>query len=276
VAVRRRRACSAPGREPRSGALPRTPGPPDRLDYKGKRIVPDDKRTPPYTQESSPTRPWPAALVRRFPQLVPCREGRPSEPVLRQRVTNLQDPRSKLGGASCVRTIADRTQSSSQDEFRNLPTGSMSGWRRRCRLHSRTALGDILKCCVRARRLWLVVLTSCGVSWAGPDPLEPGATDSQAEVRPTETADACLGFTNQSRDKLLMIQATNACERKLACRLSYVLRCYDNGQPPPRLTSQTKHERAFRLAAKGSAELSLSAETCKQGWSIDEVSWVCR
>jgi hypothetical protein len=145
-------------------------------------------------------------------------------------------------------------------------------------LDLRTALGDILKCYFGARGLrpWLVVVTSCAFFLTCSDPLKPGMRAAQAEVTPPQTVNDCLGFTTESGDKLLVIRATNACERRLECQLDYVVRCYDKIEPRSKPTAQAKQQRPFRVAAKASAELLLSAESCKRGWSIDEVSWACR
>jgi len=88
-----------------------------------------------------------------------------------------------------------------------------------------------------------------------------------------ETANACVGFQNAVGDKQLVVHAGNDCERKLSCSLDYVVRCEDNDQ---KVTSRVQKRHLFNLPAKGSAELTLSAEACKQGWAIDELAWNCR
>jgi len=88
-----------------------------------------------------------------------------------------------------------------------------------------------------------------------------------------ETADACVGFQNSVGDKQLLVHAGNDCERKLACTLDYAVRCEDNHQ---KQTSRVSKRVLFSLAAKGNAELTLSAAACHQGWAIEDLEWTCR
>lgn len=94
-----------------------------------------------------------------------------------------------------------------------------------------------------------------------------------AQAQEPETANACVGFQNVVGDKELVVHAGNDCERKLACTLDYVVRCEDNHQ---KATSSVQKHALFSLAAKGHAELTLSAAACKQGWAIDDLAWTCR
>ena len=89
---------------------------------------------------------------------------------------------------------------------------------------------------------------------------------------PTPNANDCMSFQNEVQEKSIVVHASNACERKLSCSLSFVVRCEDNGS---KKTSSTKGNARFALAAHGNANVEMSAEQCKQGWSIDDVSWVC-
>jgi hypothetical protein len=88
-----------------------------------------------------------------------------------------------------------------------------------------------------------------------------------------ETANACVGFQNSVGDKQLLVHAGNDCERKLACTLDYEVRCEDNHQKE---TSRVSKRVLFSLAAKGNAELTLSAAACHQGWAIEDLEWTCR
>ena len=99
-----------------------------------------------------------------------------------------------------------------------------------------------------------------------------------AGVRPAlaeelETANACVGFQNQVGDKQLVVHAGNDCERRLTCSLQYSVSCQDNHGKE---TSRAQKRSPFQLAAKGTADLTLSAEACKQGWAIDDLVWNCR
>ena len=97
------------------------------------------------------------------------------------------------------------------------------------------------------------------------------ATDAVA-AETTESADACVGFDNETGDKLLLIHARNSCERRLSCTLDYTVLCED---VDGKRTSRTTKRAPFTLAKNGSQELSLSAAACKQGWRIDDLSWSC-
>lgn len=103
------------------------------------------------------------------------------------------------------------------------------------------------------------------------DAASGGVRSAQADV--PETANACVGFQNVVGDKELLVHAGNDCERKLSCWLDYEVRCEDNQQ---KVTSRVQKRSAFNLAAKGNAELTLSAAACKQGWAIGELEWNCR
>ena len=87
-----------------------------------------------------------------------------------------------------------------------------------------------------------------------------------------ETANTCVGFQNEVGEKLMLVHASNACEKRWACSLSYVVQCQDNEQ---KVTSRAEKRASFTLAAKGAHDLELSATHCKQGWSIDELAWSC-
>jgi hypothetical protein len=89
----------------------------------------------------------------------------------------------------------------------------------------------------------------------------------------TPNASDCMSFQNDVQEKTIVVHASNVCERKLSCSMSYVVRCEDNGG---KKTSSTNGSAHFALAAHAAADVPMSAEQCKQGWSIDDVSWVCR
>ena len=98
-----------------------------------------------------------------------------------------------------------------------------------------------------------------------------------AEAAEANTASACVGFQNQVADKQLIIHASNDCELRLACTLDYSVRCEDN---QGHVTSRAQKQSPFKLAPKGQADLTLSAEACQRqrqpGWAIDELIWNCR
>ena len=82
-----------------------------------------------------------------------------------------------------------------------------------------------------------------------------------------------MSFQNDVQEKSIVVHASNVCERKLSCSLTYVVRCEDNAG---KKTSSSNGSARFALVAHGAAQVLLSAEQCKQGWSIDDVSWACR
>jgi hypothetical protein len=89
---------------------------------------------------------------------------------------------------------------------------------------------------------------------------------------PLESADACVDFQNDVGDHVLSLRAQNSCERKLSCSLEYTVSCLDASD---KQTTSSKHNVPFRLASKGSYDLSISAQACKQGWQVHEMAWTC-
>jgi hypothetical protein len=83
---------------------------------------------------------------------------------------------------------------------------------------------------------------------------------------------SCVGFEKSEDDKAIVYEAKNACDQKLSCQLSWLLRCEDGAG---KVTAQSRQSARFSLAESGTETVSLSAAACKQGWSIDDVSWSC-
>ena len=86
-------------------------------------------------------------------------------------------------------------------------------------------------------------------------------------------ASDCMNFQNEVQGKAVLVHASNRCERKLSCSISYVARCEDNAG---HTTSSRAGNQRFTLGANESSELTLSAEHCQQGFRIDGVAWACR
>ena len=127
---------------------------------------------------------------------------------------------------------------------------------------------------VRSIRVLICALSGLGASIFNCDPGFGGVSVPAARAdEPTPNASDCMSFQNEVQEKSIVVHASNVCERKFSCSMSYVVRCEDNGS---KQTSSTRGSAHFALAAHGSAEVPMSAEQCKQGWSIDDVSWVCR
>jgi hypothetical protein len=105
-----------------------------------------------------------------------------------------------------------------------------------------------------------------------------GTTAVSAQSKPDssksapESIDACVDFQNNVGDHVLSLRAQNSCERKLSCSLEYTVSCLDARD---KQTASSKHNVPFRLAGKGSYDLSISAQACKQGWQVHEMAWTC-
>ena len=90
--------------------------------------------------------------------------------------------------------------------------------------------------------------------------------------QPRPDASDCMSFRNDVQEKAIVVHASNLCERKFSCSMSYVLRCEDNDG---KRTSSTNGSAHFALASRGKTEVPISADQCKQAWTIDDVSWTC-
>ncbi len=113
----------------------------------------------------------------------------------------------------------------------------------------------------RARRwAWLLSL--------GLAPLRGAAAAEEAP----DSADDCVRFESEPRSKSIDVHVKNSCDIKLSCNLNYTLRCSTNDGSQ---NSSSSRRAAFQLAPSGSHELSLSAESCKQAWDIDQIQWTC-
>ncbi len=114
--------------------------------------------------------------------------------------------------------------------------------------------------------LTCAVLTGLPLS-SGGRPVLAAETDPD-----TDAVNACVGFRNEEGEKLLIVHASNGCQRRLACSLSYNVRCEDNDR---NVTSRAQRQASFELTSKGKAELTLSATHCPQGWAVDNLAWTC-
>jgi hypothetical protein len=114
------------------------------------------------------------------------------------------------------------------------------------------------------RRVLAVV---CGVGVIGVVALVP-AKAAHAD----EGADSCVGFEKSDDDKAIVYDAKNSCDQKLSCELRWRVQCED---ADGNVTASVKKSARFSLSESGTHTLSLSAETCKQSWRIDDVAWKC-
>lgn len=105
-----------------------------------------------------------------------------------------------------------------------------------------------------------------GVAGAG------GNVLSVRTAQAKESADSCVRFDRTEADKSLDYGVDNSCERKLACTLSWTVKCENNHG---KTTSRKSYSSRFRLEENGSHSVTASAAECKQGWNIDNVRWHC-
>jgi hypothetical protein len=105
-----------------------------------------------------------------------------------------------------------------------------------------------------------------------------GAPHSGGSIRVAEAqaeeagAGDCVGFQKTDIEKGFEYSVSNACSRKLACSVSWTLKCSSNeGQ----VTAQKRSTTRVSLSADGAASVTASAEACKQAWSIEDVGWKC-
>jgi hypothetical protein len=110
-------------------------------------------------------------------------------------------------------------------------------------------------------------------AWLGLASISVSAPDAAAAEEKPESADACVSFHDEVGEKQLVVHATNDCKLRLSCRLDYTVRCTDlDGKQ----TSRLDRRAPFALPPQGKATVALSAESCRQGWAIDDFSWTCR
>lgn len=94
-------------------------------------------------------------------------------------------------------------------------------------------------------------------------------------VKPAQaTYDArdCLRFEKTQQDHAIDLEAKSSCETKLDCSLEYSVRCENR---EGKTTSHASRSVSFSVDAGKDAQLSLSAEICKQSWTIEDVRWAC-
>jgi hypothetical protein len=88
----------------------------------------------------------------------------------------------------------------------------------------------------------------------------------------SEKVDACVTFEHEAKEKSLLVEATNSCERRFSCRIDYAVICTDlDGKQTRRVAKRAP----FALTSKGNAEVVLSAAGCGETWRIDDFTWTC-
>ncbi len=121
------------------------------------------------------------------------------------------------------------------------------------------------------RRLGAAVFALCAGFLSMSINVDPGSGVAHASETPN--ASDCIGFQKSELDKGLSYSIENVCERKLSCGVKWTLTCED---ADGKTTAKTPGKAHVSLDASGSAAVTASADSCKQGWRIDEVSWSCK
>jgi hypothetical protein len=86
------------------------------------------------------------------------------------------------------------------------------------------------------------------------------------------SAQDCLSFQREEGERSLTFHTNNACQRRLYCRMSYRLSCQG---PDGKETAASDKQYGFGVGASETATLTISAEPCKQSWTISDVDWHC-
>lgn len=125
----------------------------------------------------------------------------------------------------------------------------------------------------------LAILSGLGVFGALSFPAGQGAgvpglsinTASAQESGPPRP-ESCMSFSKGNLDKGISFDIESHCEMKLACKVSWVVQCADNDG---KVESRTTKREQFGLENGESRGVPMSAETCKQSWKVENVSWGC-
>jgi hypothetical protein len=99
------------------------------------------------------------------------------------------------------------------------------------------------------------------------------ASIGTAAAEETPNANDCIGFEKNENDHNIQYSIENVCERKLSCTVRWKLTCENKDG---KATSRSAGKANISLAGETTGEVTASAETCKQGWRIDDVSWSCQ
>ncbi|GMV16709.1 MAG: hypothetical protein AMXMBFR56_49330 [Polyangiaceae bacterium] len=105
---------------------------------------------------------------------------------------------------------------------------------------------------------------------AGEPWTSPGLPVAVAHAQ--ETAESCLGFKKSDIDRGIAFDIESSCGMKLACKVSWIVKCADNDGKPE--STSAKSER-FELASNESHSVTMSASSCKQAWKVEDVRWGC-
>lgn len=93
-----------------------------------------------------------------------------------------------------------------------------------------------------------------------------------APAQAADSADRCVSLQSAPLSTGLAFDVQNGCEKRLSCALTWTLTC-ENASG--KATSKSKQEARFVIGASDTHHTTGSAESCKDGWKIDDVSWDC-
>jgi len=88
----------------------------------------------------------------------------------------------------------------------------------------------------------------------------------------TMTSGQCLHFDKSEREKTIIYEVESSCEKQQTCAISWAVQCEDEKGT---VTDRSRKSKRFLLDKDGKTSIELSAESCKQGWRIDDVNYKC-
>jgi hypothetical protein len=86
------------------------------------------------------------------------------------------------------------------------------------------------------------------------------------------TSGQCLHFEKSESRKTITYEVESSCEKQQTCAISWAVQCEDEKGA---VTDRSRKTKRFLLDRDGKTSIELSAESCKQGWRIDDVNYKC-
>jgi hypothetical protein len=97
------------------------------------------------------------------------------------------------------------------------------------------------------------------------------AMADRAAAGEAESAGDCVGVSRTEAGDGLVFEIQNGCDRKLACEMTWNLKC---GEKPATLTERGQEK--FAISADASHSVAATATACgNRSWRIDNVQWAC-
>lgn len=87
-----------------------------------------------------------------------------------------------------------------------------------------------------------------------------------------DSASECVTVRTTAQSTGLAFDVKNACDKRLSCAVTWSLAC---SNASGKTTSKTRSEAKFGIGPDTSHSTFGSAESCKDSWKIDDVSWDC-